>query len=190
MTWPVLRPFSRNPLNRTSDRIQAAIVTLALSVVVVAAPFAWGAGTKIRDAETHKYLQQAQARHALVARAIDDSKPSDSFGATPITVKARWQLNGTDHTQVLGWDYAVKAGDPLQIWVDANGNQVESPTPIERAAVEGVIAAFVGWWIVVLAAAQVVSALRAHLIRMRDAQWEREIRYLVDDDGGRTNRSQ
>src|SRR5277367_897233 len=152
-TSPVFRLFSRNPLIRTSDRIQAAIVTLALSVVVVAAPVAWGVGTKIRDAETHKYLQQAQARHALVAKATDDSKPSDAFGAAPVTVKVRWQLNGTDHTQVLGWDYAVKAGDPLQIWVNANGNQVEGPTPIGRAVVEGVIAAFVGWWIVVLAAA-------------------------------------
>ncbi len=41
-----------------------------------------------------------------------------------------------------------------------------------------------------LAIAQVVAAVRAHLRRVRDAQWELEIRSLVEDDGGRTNHSQ
>jgi hypothetical protein len=41
-----------------------------------------------------------------------------------------------------------------------------------------------------LAAAQVVCAVRAHANRMRDTQWDRDIRCLVDEDGGRTNRSQ
>jgi hypothetical protein len=105
-------------------------------------------------------------------------------------VYARWQLNGSSHADVLGWDYAVKVGEPLQIWVDTDGNRVERPTPIARAAADALTAAIVGWWIVVLAAVQVVCAVRAHANRMRDAQWERDIRYLVDDDGGRTNRSQ
>jgi hypothetical protein len=60
---------------------------------------------------------------------------------------------------------------------------------VERAAADALSAAVVGWLIVVLAAAQVVYVVRAHVNRMRDAQWDREIRYLVNDDG-RTNRSQ
>jgi hypothetical protein len=189
MTWPVLRLFSRNPLMRTSDRIEAALVTLAGLLVVIAAACAGVLGTMIHDTEAQNYLEQAQTRHALVARAVDDSKPAASSETTASRVYARWQANGIDHADILGWDYAVKAGDPLQIWVDADGNRVDRPTPVERAAADALTAAIVGWFIVVLAAAQVVCAVRAHANRMRDTQWEREIRYLVDDDGGRTNRS-
>lgn len=189
MTWPVLRLFSRNPLMRTSDRIEAAVVTLAGLLVVVAAACAGVIGTMIHDAEAQNYLEQAQTRHAVVAIAVDDSKPAVSSETTASRVYARWQANGIVHADILGWDYAVKAGEPLQIWVDADGNRVDRPTPVERAAADALTAAIVGWLIVALAAAQVVCAVRAHANRMRDAQWEREIRYLVDDDGGRTNRS-
>ncbi len=189
MTWPPLRLFSRNPLIRTSDRIETAVVTLAVLVVVIAAACAGVLGTIIHDNEAQKYLHQAQTRHVVVARAVDDSKPEASPSTTASTVHARWQVNGIDHIGVLGWDYSVKAGQPLEIWVDADGNRVNRPTPVERAAIDALSAAVVGWLIVVLAAAQVVSAVRAHATRMRDAQWELEIRHLVDDDG-RTNRSQ
>jgi hypothetical protein len=189
MTWPVLRLFSRNPLMRTSDRIEAAVVTLAGLLVVVAAACAGVIGTMIHDAEAQNYLEQARTRHAVVAIAVDDSKPAVSSETTASRVYARWQANGVVHADILGWDYAVKAGDPLQIWVDGDGNRADRPTPVERAAADALTAAIVGWLIVALAAAQVVCAVRAHANRMRDAQWEREIRYLVDDDGGRTNRS-
>jgi hypothetical protein len=189
MTWPVLRLFSRNPLIRSCDRIEIAVVTLAVSLVVIAAACAGVVGTIIHDTESQKFLQQAQTRHAVVATAIDDSKPAASSETTASTVHARWQLNGINHAGVLGWDYAVKADDSLQIWVDGDGRRVDRPTPVERAAADALSAAVVGWLIVVLAAAQVVYVVRAHVNRMRDAQWDREIRYLVNDDG-RTNRSQ
>jgi hypothetical protein len=190
MTWPVLRLFSRNPLMRTSDRIEAAVATLAGLLVVVAAACAGVIGTMIHDTETQNYLEQARTRHALVANAVDDSKPAASPGTTVSTVLARWQVNGVDHADSLGWGYTVKAGDPLQIWVDDDGNRVDQPTPIARAAMDALTAAVVGWSIVALAAAQVVATVRAHIHRMRDAQWEREIRSLVEDNGGRTNSSQ
>jgi hypothetical protein len=190
MTWPILQLFSRNPLIRTSDRIETAVVTLAVLLVVIAAACAGALGTVIHDTEAQNYRQQAQTRHAVVATAVDDSKPAVSSETTASTVYARWQVNGIDHADVLGSDYAVKAGEPLQIWVDTDGNRVNRPTPVERAAADALSAAIVGWLIVVLAAAQVVWAVRAHASRMRDAQWERDIRCLVDDDGGRTNRSQ
>jgi len=91
-----------------------------------------------------------------VATAVDDSKPAVSPETTASTLHVRWQLNGIDHADVLGWDYAVKAGDPLEIWVDVDGNRVDRPTPVQRAAADALTAAIVGWLIAVLAAAQVV----------------------------------
>ena len=88
MTWPVLRLFSRNPLMRTSDRIEAAVATLAGLLIVIAAACAGVIGTMIHDTETQNYLQQARTRHALVAKAVDDSKPAASTETTASTVHA------------------------------------------------------------------------------------------------------
>jgi hypothetical protein len=189
-TWPVLRLFSRNPLMRTSDRVEAAVATLAVLLVLIAAACAGVIGTMIHDTDTQNYLEQARTRHVVVAKAVDDSKRAGSAETTASTVHARWQVNGIDHADVLGWDYAVKAGDPLQIWVDDDGNRVDQPTPIARADMDALTVAVVGWLIAALAGAQVVAIVRAHANRMRDAQWDREIRCLVDDDGGQSNRSQ
>ena len=190
MTWPVLRLFSRNPLVRTSDRIETAVGTLAVVVVVIATAFAGVSGTLIHDSQAEKYLHQAQTRHVVVATAVDDSESAAAPEATAFTVQARWRYNGIDHTDLLGWANFVKAGEPLKIWVDDSGKHVEPPSPVERATMDALSAAVVGWLIVVAAAAQVVAAVRAHAARMRNAQWERDIRCLIDDDGGRTNRSQ
>jgi hypothetical protein len=189
MTWPVLRLFSRNPLIRTSDRIETAVATLAGLVVVIAAACAGVIGTMIHDAETQNYLEQARTRHVLVASAVEDSTPAGPGGTAASAVHARWQVNGLDHTDILASQYAVKAGEPLHIWVDGNGNLVDQPTPLARAATDAWTAASVGWLIVVVAAAHMVAIVRAHVRRMRYGQWDREIRSLVEDDGGRTNSS-
>ena len=190
MTWPGLRLFSRNPLVRASDRIESAVIAFALSLVVIATAGAGIFGTAVYDAKTRAYSEQTQTRHAVVAMAVEDSEPAVSPETTAFTVQARWRLNGVDHADLLGWNSDVKAGALLTIWVDDHGKRVEQPSPVERAAVDALSAAVVGWLIVVAAAVQVVMVVRAHASRMRDAQWERDIRCLIDDDGGRTNRSQ
>jgi hypothetical protein len=110
-TWPVLRLFSRNPLTRTSDRVEAAVTALAVLLVLVAAACAGVIGTMIHDAETQNYLEQARTRHVLMAKAVDDSTPAGSAESTASTVHARWQVNGIDHSDVIASQYAVKAGD-------------------------------------------------------------------------------
>ncbi|BBX45870.1 membrane protein [Mycobacterium cookii] len=184
MTWPVLRLFNRSPLIRVSDRIEAAAVTLAVMFVVIATACAGAAGTMIHDVQARKYLEQAHSRHAVVARAVQNSEPTPEAGA--FIVNVRWRLNGVEHTDLLGWNKPVTIGAPLDIWVDDNGSRVAPPSPVARAAVDALSTAVVGWFVVVMAIAQVVNAVRAHASRMRDAQWEQDLRGLVD--GGRSNR--
>jgi hypothetical protein len=175
---------------RTSDYIEAAVVALAGLLVLIAIPCAGIVGTTIHDAETQTYLEQARTRHTLVAKAVADSVPAVLPGTVGSTVSARWQVDGVDHFADLGCDSAVKAGDPLQIWVDDAGYRVDPPTPVARADMDAVTAAVLGWFIVALVAAQVVVGVRAHVNRTRDIQLEREIRSLINDGGGRTNSSQ
>jgi hypothetical protein len=186
-TWAVLRLFSHDPLVRTSDRIEAAVVTLAALVVVIAAACAGALGTMVHDARAQMYIEQAKTRHPVVAIAVEDSKktitPEAAPGTTGSRVYARWQANGTDHAGVIRWDEDVKAGDRLQIWVDADGNRVNQPSPASRAITDAVSVAIVAWLSVVLAVTGVVNAVRAHTSATRDAQWEREIRCLLGGEG-------
>jgi hypothetical protein len=187
--WWVLRAAGRNPLVRASDRLELLIVALGIVAVVVAAACAGALGTAVHDARSRAYIAQAQTRHTVTARAIDDSTVVlgvDDNAATK--VNARWQVNGTEHTGSLNWDDAVKTGDPLTIWVDRNGDSVDAPTPISQAGVDAVGVAYVAWQSVALAAAGLICWGRSRLDRRRDSAWERDIRCLIDDDGGRTNR--
>ena len=129
-TWPVLRVFSRNPLMRKTDRIEAATIPLAVFLVIVAAACAGVLGTLAHDIESRKYLEEAKARHTVTARAVEDSSTSATFpGPGTSKVVVRWRANDVDHTKLLDWDRSVKSNAPLQIWVGTNGNQVDAPTP-------------------------------------------------------------
>jgi hypothetical protein len=188
--WWVLRACGRNPLVRRIDRLELLIVALGILVVVVAAAFAGALGTAVHDARSRVYIAQAQTRHTVIARAIDDSTivlgVDDNTATT--RVNARWQVNGSEHTGSLNWDHAVKTGDPLTIWVDRSGDRVDAPTPISQAGVDAVGVAYMAWQSVALAAAGLIWWGRSRLDRRRDSAWERDIRCLIDDDGGRTNR--
>jgi hypothetical protein len=187
--WWVLRACGRNPLVRRIDRLELLIVALGILVVVVAAACAGALGTAVHDARSRVYIAQAQTRHTVTARAIDDSTVVLGVDDNMATrVNARWQVNGTEHTGSLDWDDAVKTGDSLTIWVDRNGDRVDAPTPISQAGADAVGVAYVAWQSVALAAAGLICWGRSCLDRRRDSAWERDIRCLIDDDGGRTNR--
>ena len=56
------------------------------------------------------------------------------------TVSARWRAEATEHTGSFSWPQFVKAGDRIDIWVDADGSEVSAPAPGSHAGVDGVVA--------------------------------------------------
>jgi hypothetical protein len=187
--WWVLRACSRNSLVRGIDRLELLIIALGILVALVAAACAGALGTAVNDARSRVYIAQAQTRHTVTARAIDDSTIVLGVHDNTVTrVNARWQVNGTEHTGSLNWDHAVKTGDPLTIWVDREGDRVDAPASTSQAGADAVGVAYGAWQTVALAVAALVRWGRSRLDRRRDSAWERDIRCLIDDDGGRTNR--
>jgi hypothetical protein len=183
--WWVLRACGRNPLVRGSDRLELLITALGILFVLVAAACSGALGTAVHDARSSVYAAQAQTRRTVIARAIDDSTIVFRDDEYPtVRVNARWQANGTDHAGSFTLARAVKTGDPLRIWVDANGNRVDAPRPTSQAGVDAVGVAYVAWLTMALAAAGLICWGRSRLQRQRDSAWEREIRCLVDDDSG------
>ncbi len=141
----------------------------------------------MHDARSRVYTAQAQTRHTVIAEAIDDSTIVLGVHDNMTTsVNARWQVNGTEHTDSVAVDRPVKTGDPLRIWVDGSGNRVDAPTPTSQAGVDAVLLAYAAWQTVVLAAAALIWWGRSRLDRRRDSAWERDIRCLIHDNRGRT----
>ncbi|MDT5211475.1 MAG: hypothetical protein QOF67_3890 [Mycobacterium sp.] len=185
--WWVLRAAGRNPLVRGSDRLELLIVTLGILIVVVAAACAGALGTAVHDARSRVYVAQAQTRHTVIAEAIDDSTiVLGIHDTTTTTVNARWQANGTEHTGSVTPGHDVKTGEPLMIWVDSNGDCVDAPTPTSQAGFDAILVAYAAWQSVVLAAAALIWWSHSRLDRRRDSAWERDIRCLIHDNGGRT----
>jgi hypothetical protein len=191
LPWgPILRLFSRNPLVRTVDRVEAVLILGTVVVALLAAPFAAAAvGTAVHDSHGHRYAEQAKTRQADAATVTD----VDATGAKPapphelITAPARWVTSRTAHGGAVDAAPTVQIGDRIGIWVDDHAQQVDEPAALSRAANDAAVAALVTWVIVVAAAAGLLAIGLVMLNRVRNTGWQHDIDNLLCRDGGQTN---
>jgi hypothetical protein len=172
--WRLAQVRGRNPLVRTTDRVEVAVMTLAVVISLAAIPFAAAVGTAVHDEHAHTYAAQQHDRHQVTTTATND--------------KFRWQAGDVENAGSFPWKNPVKDSASVGIWVDSNGRQVSPPAGAWQAGADAVVAA-AGFWLCVIAAATLLVTLaRRGLRRARYAGWNRDIATLVHDDGGRTNR--
>ena len=70
--WPILlRLLGRDPLVRTTDRIEALVLVLAVAVSLLAAPIAAAVGTAVYDSRRQVYAEQADTRDTVAATVTD-----------------------------------------------------------------------------------------------------------------------
>jgi hypothetical protein len=189
--WWLLRACGRrNPLVRTSDRIELLVIAFGVLIALVATACAGALGTAVHDARSDTYLAEARTRHTVPATAVEDSTTFVGVRDNVVArVNARWQVDGTEHTGALTTDGSVKAGDPLVIWVDRDGNRVDAPTPTSQAGVDAVGVAYAAWQTVLFAVAGLVCWGRSRLDHRRISGWERELRILVHGGGSGNRRT-
>jgi len=187
--WRLAQVRGRNPLVRTSDRIDVAVMALAVVVSLAVIPFALAIGTAVHDENARTYAAQQHDRHKVVATATADSTGGAGNPKGPVAVvSARWQVGDVENAGAFTWDSPVKDGSDMDIWVDRNGRQVGPPAASWQAGVDAAVAAVGMWLAVTAAAALLVAAVRLGLRRARYAGWNRDMVSLVHDNGGRTNR--
>lgn len=177
--WWIVRCFGRNSLIRLSDRVEALVVMFAIIASLVAAPVAGAVGTAVYGARHQLYAEQAQALHPGAAAPSGHSLTA-AHGCGPAR-HARCSAADAGNP-----DKTAAASD---VWVGNDGQQVDASTPTSRAAADGIGAAVAILFTVVAAAATLVALAHWRLSRIRDGQWERELRCLIDDGGGRNDRS-
>ncbi|MCV7034951.1 hypothetical protein [Mycobacterium heckeshornense] len=181
--WPGIRAFSRNPLVRPCDRVEAAVVTIGVLVILITAACAGALGTIVHEARAHTYAQEAESRYPVTATAIEDGVMTGTPQSAYVRVRVRWQSSGVSHVDSAFWHEPVKAGAALPIWIDHDGNRIDAPSPVSRAGIDAVGVAVVTWVTIVLAVVGVIRNVQNRVSRIRDVEWERDIRSLVDNGG-------
>ena len=178
----------RNPLVRTSDRIEAAAVLLIAVLALLAAPVAGAAGTAVYDNLTHRFAADRLSRHEVAATVTHDSSLAPQAYEKPFLTPIQWQFAGHVHTDEVRTPDRIKAGERQKIWIDAAGSRTVKPLTDQNAATEAAVTAFGLWFAAVGVATAAWTVLRIRLDRMRYADWDRELDDLADS-GGQTNRN-
>jgi hypothetical protein len=99
------------------------------------------------------------------------------------TVRAHWWVAGAEHTNTVGVQHAVKAGQPVTIWVNARGDYTSAPASASQAASDAVGVAVLFWLGFTTVAATAMALMRGWLDRIRFVQWENDFRDVIDSDG-------
>ena len=165
-----------NPLRRTADRIEAAIVTALLALFLSGAPVAavaagqWAAAAGLRAEYT-----QAAWHHvpAVLLRSAPEPVHAMFQGSVEPLVRAQW--TGPDGTYRTGQVYApggARAGSTVEIWTDSSGRLTGSPMQGAGVVTRTALAAALATMIV--AAVLAGLGLLAHwaVDRRRLAAWD------------------
>jgi hypothetical protein len=180
--------LGRNPLLRTTDRIESCAIVFAILLALAATPVCAAAGVAVYGSRARLYTEQAQARHTVAATVLETSAHTHAPHTTSIAVRAMWPVGVGVRTDWFRTNRAVKAGDRIDIWVNTAGLPATPPTPASQAGIDAVGVGAAIWFAVALGLMACIVMTRAPLDRIRHGQWEREIRSLAD--GGRTSRPQ
>ena len=138
--WP-----DHNPLRRTSDRVEAAIVAAALILFLAGAPllalFAW----HWADAAALRVQQHQQSTwHQVSAVLLANAKPVVDIGYGGVAgseVPARWTApDGAIRTGVEPAPASATTGTMVRIWVNQSGAQTGPPLRSEQATGQAVLA--------------------------------------------------
>ncbi|MEO3761674.1 hypothetical protein ABGB19_25770 [Mycobacterium sp. B14F4] len=183
--WRLAQAFGRNPLVRTTDRIEALAMAMAVAACLIAVPVAAALATAIHDERGRAYATQLEDLERVVATATRDSVPLPRSQVT--VVEARWQYGGVQRAERFQWTEPVRAGQTIDVWVHPDGRRAAQMDPWWRAGVEAAVAGISFWLAVAATAALMVGLARPCLRRVRYAAWERDIASLADE-GGTTNR--
>lgn len=174
----LVRLFGRNPLVRTTDRVEALILVFAVAMSLIALPIGAAVGTAVHDSRSRLYAEQVQTRRPVTATVTGDSHPRRNLDSPTVTVPARWFAGGTERTGDVSAPLTAKIGDDIEIWVDDQGLPVARP--LNTARDDALAIAVATWWGVSLVAVALFARARVTLDRLRYDRWQQSFDRLVE----------
>lgn len=172
------RLLGRNPLVRSIDRIESAVLVVLTLLCVLALPIGASMSTSVHDSRARAYVEEAQSRHQVTAVAIEDGHGGVSGRKVAFTARATWRFDGRMRDGVLGWPTRPKAGAQQDIWVDSEGASVRAPGTYARAVGEAVLVGLFAWVVIATGAAVLGFVVHRKFDRVRSAEWDRELRLI------------
>jgi hypothetical protein len=172
------RLSGRNPLVRTTDRVEALILVLVVAISLIAVPVGAAVGTAVHDSRSRLYAEQMQTRRPVTATVTGESHPRRNLESPAVTVPARWFAAGTEHTGDVAAPLTAKIGDDIEIWVDDQGLPVARP--IDTARDEALAFGIATWWGISLLAVALFARARVILDRRRYDRWQESFERLVE----------
>jgi len=174
----IIRRFrpDRNPLRRTADRIEAAILAGLVLVLLAAGPLAGHAAAGMAAASgartTHAQASWRQTSAVLLQDAPTQAYVMGQASSAPLAL-ARWTApDGTRHEGKVPAPAHALAGRTVPVWTNRSGTL--EAVPVQRADVVlwEVLAAGAAVTGVIVASAIVFFLARILLDRRRLAAWD------------------
>jgi Protein of unknown function (DUF3592) len=127
--WP-----DRNPLRRTLDRVEAAILAGLAVAFLAGAPLAAVTAAHVAAAIGTRTAQAQRSWHHVPAVLLADAPRSGGPRYGPVA-RARWAVpGGRARTGTVSAPPGARAGSTVLVWVDASGNLTKAP-PLRLAQV-------------------------------------------------------
>jgi hypothetical protein len=183
-----LRALGRNPLIRTSDRLESFAVLAVLLIALVAVPVAAQVESHAYDAGMRTVDEQTQRRHSVEALVVEGSTGFLSEFDSPATIRVQWHEGDQLRTEQLTSPVIVEAGAPMTIWLDKTGTVVTAPLTADDVKLSATAAAGTVWVVAVFCSVLAALGIRRWLDRSRARAWENKLNLLAHNDDGWANR--
>lgn len=166
--------IGHNPLRRTGDRAEIALLLTAVVLAVATLPVALSVGLTAQQHNLAVSATQTAARHPVTAVLTEEAPliAAEYGGIGGILVHASWHgPNGAEHTGIVPAAHGAAAGTRVQVWNDNAGNLVSPPVTPSQADARGMLTV-VGLMAAVIAVLAALFAFaRTRLERVRAAAW-------------------
>jgi hypothetical protein len=169
--------FDRNPLRRTTDRVETAVLVLLVTVFLIGAPFAaLATGAWVHGMARQAQLAQEASLTRVTAVVVSDTVPPAGGQDLAWQAQARWRApDGHEVTHEVPVASDTVAGGKLHLWTDRTGDVATAPLTDSQVADQtaigkglGVIASVVA---LILAGGLALWALDKRRMAAWDADW-------------------
>ncbi len=181
--------WGRNPIRRSSDRLEGIALLAALALAVAAVPLAMAIGAWSYQHNLAVSAEQTAAGRPVAATLTHDAPVTfQGESVIQVPVRARWTYPpGSRHTGVVKGAEGSRAGTTVRIWTTPTGALTNAPLSPDQAWTRGgmTVIATMGGVLALLAAA--VAFVHWRLNRKRYAAWDAEWQRIAPRWNQRTN---
>ncbi|WP_328457799.1 Rv1733c family protein [Amycolatopsis sp. NBC_00438] len=177
--WHTVLP-RRGSVARPSDRVQGALLAVAVMLALAVLPFAASFGSETYVRQQQQSAEQLRTRTQVVATLLADgpalkANTRSGVAGSGEPADATWTLaDGTSRAGKVVADQGAVKGDRLPVWVDGNGNPSRPPLTGAAVVIEAVVSAL-GLWLGAAGLLALACYLTARTLdRFRLARWQQE----------------